>query len=341
MAGAIRSIPTPPLLVEAGDEPLGEEEDVAPALAQRRQEDRDHAQPVHQVRAESARLHLLAQAAVGGRDDPHVDRDGLAAAHRDDRPRLQHPEELRLQLQRQLRHLVEEEGSAVGEEEVAGRVAHRPGEGTAHVAEELALEEVGGERRAVEGPKRAVAPRGEAVERLRHQFLAGARLPADEDRVVAGGHPLDHAEELLHRGIGGDNPVELDRPLLPDGPRVRKEEQVAARPQRHDAHLQQPPLQRPLDNRLGGLAPRQGLGERPVLGIAVEDPGGMVAGSDWKAEEALRLGRGDAHSQPLVDHDGAAAELLQREGRGVGGLPIGSTSGSAHGATSGNRDSSS
>src|SRR5207244_12877203 len=58
----------------------GEGRDVLPPVAQRRQADRKDAQAVVQVLAEAARLHLVLEATVGGRDHPYVDRacPGLA-----------------------------------------------------------------------------------------------------------------------------------------------------------------------------------------------------------------------------------------------------------------------
>jgi hypothetical protein len=58
-------------------------------------------------------------------------------------------QQLGLQLDRQLRDLVEEDGPAVGELEAADAVVVGAGKSTLRVAEELALEQRGGQRRAV------------------------------------------------------------------------------------------------------------------------------------------------------------------------------------------------
>jgi hypothetical protein len=62
------------LLAHPREEVLGEERDVVGALAQRRHDRVDHRQPVVQVLAEQAAPRQVGQVAVGGGDQPHVDR---------------------------------------------------------------------------------------------------------------------------------------------------------------------------------------------------------------------------------------------------------------------------
>ena len=75
-----------------------------------------------------------------------------------------------------LAHLVEEERAAVRQLEPALAVGDRAGEGAAHVAEQLALDDGLGQRRAVHLDERAARPLAAVVDRLRHQLLAGAGL---------------------------------------------------------------------------------------------------------------------------------------------------------------------
>ena len=62
-----------------------------------------------------------------------------------------------MKLQRQLRDLVQKQGAAVGLGEDAATGRDRPGERAFGVAEQLALEQRGGEGRAVDGDERAVS----------------------------------------------------------------------------------------------------------------------------------------------------------------------------------------
>jgi hypothetical protein len=70
--------------------------DVARALAQRRQHDREHVQPVVEVLAERAVGDLLLEIAVRRRHDAHVDLDRLGAADPFELALLQHAQQLDL-----------------------------------------------------------------------------------------------------------------------------------------------------------------------------------------------------------------------------------------------------
>jgi hypothetical protein len=72
---------------------------------------------------------------------------------------LQHLEQLGLQRKRQLTDLVQEHRPAVCELELAGLDAVRAREGATLVAEQLALEELAGQRGAVDLDERSVAAR--------------------------------------------------------------------------------------------------------------------------------------------------------------------------------------
>src|SRR5204863_352965 len=80
----------------------------------------------------------------------------------------------------ELADVVEEERAALGELDAAAAPRERAGERAALVPEQLALEQLLGQRRAVDGDEwsaRALAP---AVDRARRQLLAGAALAEQE-----------------------------------------------------------------------------------------------------------------------------------------------------------------
>ena len=85
------------LPVELVDERLGEERDVLAPLAQRRQVDREHVEPVEEVLAQLAVGDRLGRVLVGGGHHAHVDLDlVLAAAHAPEAAFLQHAQQLGL-----------------------------------------------------------------------------------------------------------------------------------------------------------------------------------------------------------------------------------------------------
>ena len=140
-------------------EVLGQHRHVFPALAQGRRGDRDDVEPVVEVLPEALLAHEHGQVLVGGGDDPHVDAEGLGPPHPLELALLEHPEDLGLRDRREVGHLVEEEGAAVGQLEAPFLPPRRPREGALLVAEELRLEQPLGQRRAVDGDERALPPR--------------------------------------------------------------------------------------------------------------------------------------------------------------------------------------
>ncbi len=83
------------------------------AIPQRRQVHRDHVQSVEQILPELAVRDTFPQVHVGGRDDPHVDLEGVDAPQPHELPLLNHPQEFRLRFQRHVSDLVEKNRAAV------------------------------------------------------------------------------------------------------------------------------------------------------------------------------------------------------------------------------------
>ena len=129
---------------EVDGEALGQRELVVAALAQRRQVQVEHVQPVVQVLAQRARALRLLEVAVRRRDHAHVDVDLLAAADAAEIPLLERAQELGLQERRHLPDLVEEDGPAVGQLERAQPGCDRAREGPLLVAEQLGFQQVSG-----------------------------------------------------------------------------------------------------------------------------------------------------------------------------------------------------
>ena len=77
------------------------------------------------------------------------------------------------------------------------------------MAEELALEQVLVERRAVDGHEPLAPSRAVVVDGARHQLLAGPRLALDQHAHGAVARALHQAPHFLHGGTRGDDAVEL------------------------------------------------------------------------------------------------------------------------------------
>jgi hypothetical protein len=114
---------------------------------------------VEEVHAEALRIDLGLQVDGGGGEHPHVDLDLLRAADAAYATLLQRAQQLCLQLGESCADLVHEERAAVRELEQAEALRVCARERAALMAEQLALEQILGDRAAVYGHE-AACPRG-------------------------------------------------------------------------------------------------------------------------------------------------------------------------------------
>ena len=119
-------------------------------LAQRRHVNPNHVEPEAQVGPEPPGRDLLFEAAVGRGDDPHVDAARQVLADAPHLAVLQHAQQLGLRARRQLPDFVEEQRAAIRLLEQPGPLGRRAGERAARVAEQLRLDQLVGQRRAVD-----------------------------------------------------------------------------------------------------------------------------------------------------------------------------------------------
>jgi hypothetical protein len=129
-------------------------------------------EPVVEVARGSSPRRRRLEVDVGRRDDPHVDLHGARRCPRPRRCPLGDPQELGLQVQRQLADLVEQQRAAVGRLEAPRPVAGGAREAPLHVPEELALQQLARDRRAVDLHEGPLGPRAPQVERAREPLLA-------------------------------------------------------------------------------------------------------------------------------------------------------------------------
>ena len=135
---------------------------------------------------------------VGHRDHPNVDMLEPIAAQWLDLAFLQHPQQLRLQLQRQLAHLVQHQGAAVGHLEVPAMVAGCPGERPAPMAEQGALDQRGRQRGAVHHHQGPIGTSRAVMEGMGDALLADAGLAQHQHAHVGGGDQFHRGHQLAH-----------------------------------------------------------------------------------------------------------------------------------------------
>ncbi len=148
-------------------------------------------EPVKQILPEPVVADLRLEVACRRGNHPDIHLDGAGAPEPFELPFLQHPQELRLKLERHLADLVEEDRAAVCDLETADLLRVGPREGPLFAAEELALDEVGRKGGAVHRDHGPVFPDAQLVDGMGRHPLPGAGLPEDEDGGIGGGHLLD------------------------------------------------------------------------------------------------------------------------------------------------------
>src|SRR5438876_8910743 len=89
---------------------------------------------------------------------------------------LQSSKQLRLNVDRNVSHLIQEKSAFVGQFQSANLLSNRPGEGPALVAKQLALEQAGWDGCAIELYERPVLAATTVMDGARDQFLAGSGL---------------------------------------------------------------------------------------------------------------------------------------------------------------------
>ena len=159
-----------------------------------------------EIAAKTPGRDLLLEIAVGGRDDPHIDGPPLHLTQTLHRAALEHPEELPLNVERELPNLVEEDGAAACLLERTTSI-ERASVGAPHRPEEHGLGDVLGHGRAVDDDEGARSASRSVMDRARDVLFAGTGLSEDQHREIAQRQTGDHLMELDHRRIGDDDLV--------------------------------------------------------------------------------------------------------------------------------------
>ena len=155
----------------------GQQGDVLPALPQRRQVRGEHGQAVVQLRPQLPARDGLGRGNAHRREDADVSGDGGVAAEADDLSLLQRHQQLGLDRQGHRVQLVEEQRAPARSLEPTGPAAPGAGEGAGGDAEQLALDQLGGDGRAVDVDKRPPAPGAGLVDPPGEMALAGPPSP--------------------------------------------------------------------------------------------------------------------------------------------------------------------
>src|SRR2546426_3221407 len=243
---------------------LGDEDEVVAPLPQGRQPEHDSAQAEEQIFPETSLAYPLREPLVGRRQNAHVHRARLRPSDPADLLVLQHGRRLGREPGGQVADLVQEERAGVRhlEQPRLGRMGVR--ERASLVTEQLRLDEVFREGRAVDGHERGAAAWSAGVDRPREELLPGPRLADDQGMRVAVGQESgrpgqillesrafahDTAERILRTARRG-RPArpcagECGRDRIAEDLEIGRQREVVARTAGHDLHGRASPGIRP------------------------------------------------------------------------------------------------
>ena len=114
--------------------------DVLAALAQRRDHERNHVEPIEQILAKTTGLDLMLQALIGGRDDAHIHSHGHGCADRLETLFFENAQHLGLRLEGHVADFIQKQCSAISQLELSFLGVRGAGERAFGVAEEFTFD---------------------------------------------------------------------------------------------------------------------------------------------------------------------------------------------------------
>ena len=189
---------------------LGDGQYVTRPLRQRQPAQREDVQTIEEILAKQSGRHRLAQLAVAGGDDPHIQRNRLAAAQPLHLPLLQHPQQLGLQRQVHLGDLIEQQGTTLRLFKLARASLNRAGEGPLLVTEQRRLQHVLRDGGTVDGDEGLLGATGLIVDITSQHLFAGATGAGHHDGGIRTRHPGRQLQQLGGLGIAVDRGLALD-----------------------------------------------------------------------------------------------------------------------------------
>src|SRR4029077_16655510 len=162
-----------------------QERNVFSAVTQGRDADREHVQAVEQVAAEFAAGDHLFQIAVGCCDQPGVYPPRLRAAETFEFLLLQRAQQLRLDIDWDIAHFVQEQRALIGQFHAPDFLTDRTGESAFFMTKQFAFEQTCWNGGAIQLYKRPLFAPAPVVDRAGNQFLSGSGFAEEQDGRIA------------------------------------------------------------------------------------------------------------------------------------------------------------
>src|SRR3989441_6879514 len=204
----------PQLPPEVGDEGLDQERNVAGALPQGGEPERNDVQAIEQAGPEATGPDGRLEVPVCRGDQAHVHANRVASTDPLQLLLLHDAQQLDLAVEWQLADLIEQQCPAVRLLKPSDAALQRAGERAPFVPEELAFDEPGGHRAAVQLDQGAVPPRTLRVDGPGNELLPRAGLAREQDGRVRTRHVPDGLEQFTQSRVPSHD-------LLEAGDRLR------------------------------------------------------------------------------------------------------------------------
>ena len=153
--------------------------------------------------------HLLREVRIGGGHQANIHLDGARAAQPLEFVLLQNPQELGLQLERNIANLVKKQRAAMGQLEAADALRDGAGERALFVTEQLAFQKPRRDGGAVHLYQGALAARAEMMNGAGDQFFSRAGFALNQYRRIGRRDGLELIENFFQRRTVADNLFEV------------------------------------------------------------------------------------------------------------------------------------
>ena len=197
------------MLRELLDEIAHQQRDVFSAFPQRRNPDREHVQAVEQIAAKLAVRDHLIQIAVSRCYEANIHFACMCASQPFKFSLLQGAQQLRLNLDRNISHFIQEQGALIGQFHTPYLLANGAGESSLFISKQFAFEQTGRNGGAVQLHEGALFAAASVVNGAGDQLLPRARLPEQEDSGISGSDSFHKFQNVLQCWAGPDDVLKV------------------------------------------------------------------------------------------------------------------------------------
>ena len=186
------------LLGKLADKAFSQRNNIFPTLPQSRKSDMHSIDSVIEVLPKPTFPYQLLQVHIGRADEPDIHRDSLASAHPHYAAALDYPQQLGLQMQRNVADFIQEQRPAIGLFKLAYVIRVRIRKSALHVAKQFALEQRLCYGTGINSHHWLLTPEAVRVNLPCQHILASTILTGNQDRRIRGCNLIDGLLDHSH-----------------------------------------------------------------------------------------------------------------------------------------------